>query len=64
MIEIGAVTVFLVFLLLIMRREEENLPSEQQLEEKVPGISFGNSMLVVALLLVIAFVLLVMIQVG
>lgn len=60
MFEIGVVLVILVALLLFLREREENLPQEQQLEEKIAGLSFGDSLLVVAGLLIVAFILFVM----
>jgi heme/copper-type cytochrome/quinol oxidase subunit 2 len=60
MFEIWVVLVILVALLLFLREREENLPQEQQLEEKVAGLSFGDLLLVVAGLFIVAFILFVM----
>lgn len=59
MIEAGFVLVILVSLLLFVRNREEGLPQEFQLEEKICGLGFGDSLLVVAGLLILAFILFV-----
>lgn len=59
MIEAGFALVVLVGLLLFMRNREEGLPQEVQLEEKIGGLGFGDSLLVVAGLFILAFILFV-----